>query len=65
MWQRQHDVDDFARMERMCRDMAVDSTFPLERAGLLEMAENYRAAGEQARWETGPTAGPKGEASRH
>ena len=65
MRQHQHDIDELARMERLCRDMAVDSTFPLERAGLLEMAENYRAAGEQARGETGPTLGPKGEASRH
>ncbi|MGX4772001.1 hypothetical protein ACWAUC_19700 [Bradyrhizobium guangdongense] len=48
MWRRQHDLDDFARMERICLDWAGASRFPIERAGLLEMAENYRAAGNKA-----------------
>ncbi|OSI22854.1 hypothetical protein BST65_22915 [Bradyrhizobium canariense] len=42
MGQHQHDIDELARMERICRDLAEESALSLERAGLLEMAANYR-----------------------
>ena len=44
MGRYQHDVDELAHMERLCRELANDSRLPIERAGLLEMAENYCAA---------------------
>lgn len=46
----QHDIDELARMERICLDLAVEASSPLERAGLMEeMAANYRAAADRSR----------------
>jgi hypothetical protein len=43
-------IDDLARMERICLDLAGQAAMPEERAGLLEMAANYRGvAGRPAR----------------
>lgn len=44
MGKHQHDIDELKRFERLCLDLAEDSAMPEERAGLLEMAANYRAA---------------------
>ncbi|MCP3399998.1 hypothetical protein [Bradyrhizobium sp. CCGB20] len=44
MGQHQHNIDELARMERICLELAGESRLPLERAGLIEMASNYRAA---------------------
>ncbi|MCG2632445.1 hypothetical protein L6654_38175 [Bradyrhizobium sp. WYCCWR 13023] len=44
MGQHQHDFDELARMERICRDLAEESALPLERDALLDLAANYRAA---------------------
>src|SRR4051812_8473490 len=44
MGQHQHDIDELARMERLCLELAGESRLPLERAGLEIMASNYRAA---------------------
>ena len=43
MGQQQHDIDELARMERICLELAVVATMPDERAGLEIMAGNYRA----------------------
>lgn len=40
----QHDIDELARMERLCLDLAEASALPLERAGLPSIASNYRRA---------------------
>lgn len=39
MVQHQHDIDELARMERTCRDLAGQAIMPEERAGLLDLAE--------------------------
>lgn len=62
MGQHQHDIDELARMERICLDLAAAATMPEERAGLLLMANNYRAEisdrGCSNRFaNTGPTRG--------
>lgn len=45
MGQDQHDIEEFARMERLCLELAAgESALPLEQAGLLTIASNYRAA---------------------
>ncbi|WFU21069.1 hypothetical protein QA649_23400 [Bradyrhizobium sp. CB1717] len=44
MGQHQHDIDELARMERICWDLAAGAVTPEERAGLVIMAGNYRAA---------------------
>jgi hypothetical protein len=36
-WQHQHDIDELARMERICLDLAEESTLSLERGALIEM----------------------------
>src|SRR4051794_6726543 len=41
MGQHQHDIDELAAMERLCRDLAEESRVPGEAGALLEMAENY------------------------
>ncbi len=41
MGQHQHDIDELARMERICRGLADESTLPLERTALIDLAENY------------------------
>lgn len=41
MGQHQHDFDELARMERLCRELAKESRVPGEAGALLEMAENY------------------------
>ncbi|EIG56097.1 hypothetical protein Bra1253DRAFT_00705 [Bradyrhizobium sp. WSM1253] len=41
MGQHQHDIDDLARMERICLDLAEESRVPGEAGALLEMAENH------------------------
>lgn len=43
MGQHQHDIDELARFERICLDLAGQAAMPEERAGLLVMANNYRA----------------------
>jgi hypothetical protein len=43
MGRHQQDIDELARMERICLDLAGESRLPLERAGLLAIANNYRA----------------------
>ncbi|MET4040517.1 hypothetical protein ABIC03_002208 [Bradyrhizobium sp. RT6a] len=53
MQQHQQNIDELARMERICLNLAAGATMPEERAGLLEMAGNYAAAG--------PKLGPKAE----
>jgi hypothetical protein len=44
MGRHQHDIDELARLERICVDLAGLAAMPEERAGLLELAANYRAA---------------------
>ncbi|MGY8678522.1 hypothetical protein Q2941_12020 [Bradyrhizobium sp. UFLA05-153] len=44
MGRHQHVIDELARMERICLELADGSSMPEERAGLLIMANNYRAA---------------------
>ncbi|MCK1403208.1 hypothetical protein IVB45_25265 [Bradyrhizobium sp. 4] len=46
MQQHQQNIDELARMERICLNLAGGATMPEERAGLLEMASNYAAAGQ-------------------
>ena len=41
MGQHQHDIDELARMERLCRDLAEESRVPGEAGALLKLAENY------------------------
>lgn len=41
MGQHQHDIDELARMERTCMDLADKATVPGEAGALREMAENY------------------------
>lgn len=41
MGQHQHDMDELARMERICLDLAEESRVPGEAGALREMAENY------------------------
>lgn len=42
MGQHQHDIE-LASMERLCRDLvAEEGALPLERAGRLKLAANYR-----------------------
>ncbi|MCK1622743.1 hypothetical protein IVA98_05680 [Bradyrhizobium sp. 160] len=36
-------IDELEHFERLCLELAGDSTMPEERAGLLEMAANYQA----------------------
>ena len=43
MGQYQHDIDELARMERICLELAGQATTAEERAGLLVTANNYRA----------------------
>jgi hypothetical protein len=43
MGQHQHDIDELARMERICLELAAGAAMPEERAGLEIMAGNYRA----------------------
>ncbi|WP_439404025.1 hypothetical protein ACNJX9_21080 [Bradyrhizobium sp. DASA03076] len=38
----QHDIDELARMERSCRELAGQAAMLEERAGLLALAVNYR-----------------------
>lgn len=46
----QHDVDELARIERICRDLAEESRVPGEAEALLEMTQNYgREASEKDR----------------
>ena len=40
MGQHHHIIDELARMERICRDLAGQAAMPEERAGLLVMANN-------------------------
>jgi hypothetical protein len=47
MGQDQHIIDERGRFERLCLELAEDSSMPEERAGLLEMAGNYAAARPQ------------------
>jgi hypothetical protein len=44
MGRDQRIIDELRRFERLCLDLAGDSTMPEERAGLETMAGNYRAA---------------------
>jgi hypothetical protein len=44
MGRHQHDIDELARMERICLELAAGAAMPEERAGLEFMAGNYRAA---------------------
>lgn len=44
MGRDQHDIDELARMERICLDLADGAVMPEERAELAIMAGNYRAA---------------------
>lgn len=39
MRQHQYDMDELARMERICRDLAEESRVPGEAGALLDMAE--------------------------
>lgn len=41
MGQHQHDIEELAAMERLCRDLAEESRVPGEAGAQLEMAENY------------------------
>src|SRR5438309_11555412 len=41
MGRHQHDINDLARMERICLDLAEESRVPREAGALREMAENY------------------------
>jgi hypothetical protein len=41
MGRHQHGIDELARMERICLDLAEESRVPGEAGALLEMAENY------------------------
>jgi hypothetical protein len=41
MGRHQHDIDELARMERICLELAEESRVPGEAGALLEMAENY------------------------
>jgi len=43
MGQYQHDIDELARMERICLELAGQATTAEERAGLLVTANNCRA----------------------
>ncbi|WFU46061.1 hypothetical protein QA640_45710 (plasmid) [Bradyrhizobium sp. CB82] len=43
MGRDQNILDDLKRYERLCLELADDSTMPEERAGLLVMANNYPA----------------------
>lgn len=43
MGRHQHDIDELARLERICLDLAGQAAMPEERASLLVMANNYRA----------------------
>jgi hypothetical protein len=43
MGQHQHDIDELARMERTCLELAAGAAMPEERAGLEIVAGNYRA----------------------
>jgi hypothetical protein len=43
MRRHQDDIDELARMERICQDLALDSTLPEERAAFETLASNYRA----------------------
>jgi hypothetical protein len=47
MGRHQHAIDELARMEHICLDLAGESTLPLERDALLDMAGNYRAAADE------------------
>ncbi|MBW7964885.1 hypothetical protein [Bradyrhizobium sp. BR 10261] len=38
----QHDIDELARMEGICQELAGQAAMPEERAGLLALAVNYR-----------------------
>ena len=37
----QHDVEELARMQRICLDLAEESRVPGEAGALRELAENY------------------------
>jgi hypothetical protein len=41
MGRHQHDIDELARMERICLDLAEESRVPGEAGALREMAANY------------------------
>jgi hypothetical protein len=41
MGRHQQDIDELARMERICLDLAEESRVPGEAGALREMAENY------------------------
>ncbi|WP_456618932.1 MULTISPECIES: hypothetical protein [unclassified Bradyrhizobium] len=43
MGRHQHDIDELARMERICLELAAGAITPEERAGLEVVAGNYRA----------------------
>jgi hypothetical protein len=43
MGQHQHDIDELARRERICLDLAADAAMLEERVGLEFMAQCYRA----------------------
>jgi hypothetical protein len=43
MGRHQHDIDELARMERICLELAAAAAMPEERAGLEIVASNYRA----------------------
>ena len=38
------ELDDYRRLERVCRDLAGRATMPEERSAMLAMAERYHAA---------------------
>ncbi|WP_407112093.1 hypothetical protein [Bradyrhizobium sp. LMG 9283] len=49
MGKDQRITSEIARMDRVCRDMAEEAAMAEERAGLLEMAESYRAEAAELR----------------
>ncbi|MDA9410171.1 MULTISPECIES: hypothetical protein [unclassified Bradyrhizobium] len=42
MGRHQHDIDELARMEGICQQLAGQAAMPEQRAGLLALAVNYR-----------------------
>jgi hypothetical protein len=50
MGRDQRIIDELGRFERLCLELADDSTMPEERAGLLEMAGNYRDEAARLLW---------------
>jgi hypothetical protein len=48
MGQHQHDIDELAAMERLCRDLAEESRVPGEAGALLETVD--RTVDSSRRW---------------